>query len=129
MKLHSDILTATDVRDALDRAKQRGNVDRLVDFMILEPRGSRSRKNGFEVRLEWLGEKQKGDGRHWTNSGNGGANSYRNGNGTYAATYDEWGWFIAELFDKDENMIFGTYKGLDSFDNQTRYAFELATAL
>lgn len=125
MKMHSNILTESAIREALERAKERGNVDRDVHFMILEPRGSRQRANGFEIRLEWLGTKTKGDGRRWTNSGNGGANSEHNGNGTYAATYDEWGWFIAELFNKDEELIFGHYKGWDSFLTQTRYAFEV----
>lgn len=123
MKLHSDILTMADVRDALERAKKRGHVDRLTVFDVLEPKGSRTRKNGFEVHLEWIGDKVKGDGRRWTNSGNTGSG------GTYAATYDEWGWFIAELFDKDENAVFGHYKGLDSFNNQTRSKYELEYAL
>jgi hypothetical protein len=125
MKLHSDILTESDVRDALDRAKQRGHVDRLVIFDVLEVKGSRTRKNGFEVHLEWLGTKVKGDGRRWTNTGQRGADT----GGMYAATYDEWGWFIAELFDKDENAVFGQYKGLDHFNTYTKYAYELTTAL
>lgn len=129
MKLHSDILTESDIREALGRAQRRGNVDRLTVFMILEPKKSRTRANGFEIRLEWIGDKVKGDGRHWTNSGKRGADSYDNGNGTYAATYDEWGWFIAELFDKDENLVFGHYKGMDHFNEYTKYAYELVTAL
>lgn len=124
MKFHSDTLTTSDIRDALKAAKAKGNVDDLVEFMILEPKGSRTRSNGFEIRLEWLGEKQRGDGRHWTNSGKSGANSYGNGNGTYAATYDEWGWFIAELFDMDADAVFGTYKGYGGFHADTRYKFE-----
>jgi hypothetical protein len=124
MRLHSDTLTESDVRDALDRAKRRGHVDRLVVFSELVGRGSRTRKNGFEIRLEWLGDKQKGDGRRYTNSGNGGA-----GTSAYAALYSEWGWFIAELFDKDADAVFGNYKGRDDFDNQTRWQFEISTAL
>lgn len=125
MKLHSNILTASDVRDALERAKKRGHVDRLTVFDVLEVKGSRTRKNAFEVHLEWVGDKVKGDGRRWTNSGNRGADT----GGSYAATYDEWGWFIAELFDKDENAVFGHYKGMDDFNNQTRSAYELTYAL
>src|SRR5213595_446180 len=121
--MHSDTLTVSDVREALETAKKDGNVDSFVHFMILEERGSRTRKNGFEIRLEWIGEKVKGDGRHWTNSGNGGANSYGNGNGTYVATHDEWGWFIAELFSKDSDMVFGTSKAVAGFDEATRYKY------
>lgn len=129
MKLHSNILTESDVRDALERAKKRGHVDRLTVFDVLDAKGSRTRKNAFEVHLEWIGDKVKGDGRRWTNSGKRGADSYDNGRGTYAATYDEWGWFIAELFDKDENAVFGHYKGMDSFNSQTKHAYELTYAL
>jgi hypothetical protein len=125
MKLHSDTLEWRDIHDALDRAKQRGHVDRLIDFETLEEKKSRSRKNGFEIKLEWLGTKVKGDGRRWTNSGSYGANT----GGSYAATRDEWGWFIAELFDKDEHAIFGHYEGMDSFNTQTRYAYEIADSL
>jgi hypothetical protein len=125
MKLHSNILTEADVREALSRAKRRGNVDRLIDFSELSARGSRSRKNGFEVRLEWLGTKVKGDGRRWTNTGSYGADT----GGAYAATRDEWGWFIAELFQMDEHAIFGYYEGMDNFDTSTRHAYVIENPL
>ena len=118
MKLHSDTLTENDVREALSKAKDSGKVDRLVFFSQLTAQGSRSRKNGFEVRLEWLGDKQKGDGRRFTNSGNGGADRTQ-----YGAFYDEWGWFIAELYHMDADLIFGHYKTRDEFDSMTRYQF------
>lgn len=129
MKLHSNILTESDIRDALETAKQRGNIDRSVVFDVLERKGSRKRSHGFEVHLEWLGNKVKGDGRRWTNSGNRGADSYGNGRGTYAATYDEWGWLIAELFGKDEHMIFGHYEGMDNFDSRTKFAYVIENPL
>ena len=125
MKLHSDTLTSADVYTAMERAKQRGHVSRLTIFDKMEEKKSRTRKNGFEIHLEWIGEKVKGDGRRWTNSGKGGANSYDNGSGCYAATYDEWGWFIAELFDKDANAVFGHYKGKEHFDTYTKGAYML----
>lgn len=121
MKLHSDTLTVSDVQDAMKRAKDRGGVDRLVCFDTLAPRGSRSRKNGFEVRLEWVGTKVKGDGRRFTNSGNGGASD------TYAAFYEEWGWFLAEVFDMDPDAKLDRYEGRDSFHQLTRHAFHYAT--
>lgn len=117
--MHSDKLTASDIREALKSAKDLNEVDALVDFEVLEGRGSRTRKAGFEIRLAWYGEKVKGDGRRWTNSGTSGADT----GGFYAATYDEWGWFIAELFKADPNMVFGHYKDLNTFDTMTRYAF------
>lgn len=123
MRLHSDFLTVDDINDALNRAQRRGHVDSMVVFDTLEAKGSRKRKYAFEIRLEWLGTKVKGDGRRWTNSG-----SYGSGS-NYAATRDEWGWFIAELFDKDEHAIFDRYEGMDSFNTQTRYAYEIADSL
>lgn len=121
MRLHSNILTESEVRDALDRAKLRGNVDSRIDFSILDSRGSRSHKGAYEVKLEWNGEKVKGDGRRWTNTGSRGADTH----GNYAATYDEWGWFIAELFYKDEHATFGHYAGMDGFDAATRNKYLL----
>lgn len=121
MKLHSDTLTIDDVREALSNAKQRGGVDSAVVFSTLDRRGSRSRKGAFEVRLEWLGTKVKGDGRRFTNSGNGGAGQ------DYAAFYSEWGWFIAELYAKDSEMIFDRYKDEEDFHATTRHQFHYAT--
>lgn len=117
MKLHSDTLTATDIREALATAKRKGRVDSDVHFDILEARGSRTRKAGFEIRLEWLGTKVKGDGRRYTNSGNG------SGSRTWAALYEEWGWFIVELYRLDSDLVFGHYKTLDGFHDYTRFAF------
>lgn len=119
MKLHSDILNRMSIREALLKAQQSGKVDPLVDFSTLDARGSRTRKAAFEIRLEWLGEKQKGDGRKYTNSGNRGG-----GTGTYAAFYDEWGWFIVELYRIDPDMVFGHYKTRDDFDTMTHYKFD-----
>jgi hypothetical protein len=123
MRIHSNILTESDVREALIKATKRGGVDRMTDFAELNPRGSRSHKQAFEVRLEWLGTKIKGDGRRWTNGGNYGSGS------SYAATRDEWGWFIAELFQMDEHATVGPYKGMDDFDTSTRYAYVIENPL
>jgi hypothetical protein len=117
MKLHSDTLNRISIREALLAAQKSGKVDPLVDFSTLDARGSRTRSAAFEVRLEWLGTKVKGDGRKWTNSGNQGSG------GTYAASYDEWGWFITELYRIDPDMVFGHYKNLEGFHEMTRYRF------
>jgi hypothetical protein len=119
MRLHSDTLTESDVRDALARAVRRGHVDALVNFSELAERGSRTRKNAFEIRLEWLGDKQKGDGRRYTNGGNSGADT-----ASYGAFWGEWGWFISELYSIDPNLIFGHYKTREIFDTVTRYQFD-----
>lgn len=119
MRLHSSKLTTDDVRQALETAKEAGHVDRLVDFEVLDSRGSRTRTGAWEIRLAWYGEKVKGDGRRWTNTGNNGADT----GGFYAATYDEWGWFIDALFNLDPELVFGHYKTREVFDTMTRYAY------
>lgn len=118
MKLHSDIHTIDTINDALSRAKDNGQVDRMVVFSQLTAAGSRTRKNGFEVRLEWLGNKVKGDGRRYTNGGNTGG-----GTGVYGAFWEEWGWFIVELYSVDPDLVFGHYKTENEFHEITRYAF------
>lgn len=119
MKLHSDVHTIDTINEALSRAKDAGKVDRMVVFSTLDSRASRTRKNGFEIRLEWLGEKVKGDGRRYTNGGNSGAN-----HSAYGAFWEEWGWFISELYSVDGDLVFGHYKTREDFDTLTRYTFD-----
>lgn len=117
MKLHSDILTRDSINRAMDIAKSAGDVARHVHFHIFEERGSRKRANGFEIQLGTY-TKVPGDKRGYKNSGQTGADTR-----VYAATYDEWGFFIAELFKMDPDAIFGNYKGVKDFDAQTRYQY------
>ena len=56
MRIHTDILTTNDLRGVLF------NVSPLLHLEVIE-KGSRSRARAFEVGLEWLGKKVKGDGR------------------------------------------------------------------
>jgi len=114
MRLHTDMLDRRDVLDALSRARSAGKVTWSVDFTTLDSRGSRKRDHAFEVRLDAA----EGDGHRRTNSGNRGAGEY------FAATYDEWGWFIAALFVMDPDAIFGPYDGLESFLKQTKGEYQ-----
>lgn len=116
MRLHSDILNRGTIIDALQAAKAKGHVTHGVQFYILDGHKSRSRSGAYEIQLG-TAHKVKGDGRGWKNSGTNGAGD------TYAATRDEWGWFIDELFEVDPNAVFGQYKGRDDFHAQTRYAY------
>ena len=119
MKLHTDTLTTSTIFHALADAKAKGNVARDVFLVVFHPGGSRSRQRGFEIQL---GASNKTSGptrtRHYKNSGQYGADS------TWAASYDEWGWFIAELYLIDPNAIFGPYRGERHFHGMTegRYA-------
>lgn len=116
MRLHSDILTSSDILEALKRAKDAEKVAGHVGFEIFEERGSRSRKRAFEIQLGTY-QKFKGDKRGWKNSGKHGAGD------VYAATWREWGFFIKELFEMDPELTFGHYKSENEFHRMTNYAF------
>lgn len=118
MKLHSDTITEHDIHQALKLAQAEGNVTSDVTFVVLGQAGSRSRRYAYEIQLGTF-DKSTGPGksRHHKNSGKYGASP------VYSATYDEWGHFISVLLHMDPDAIFGPYKGLDSFDVQTNYAY------
>ena len=114
MRLHSDILTDNDIRNALADSE----VPSHVGFDKFISGGSRTRKHAWDLHLA-TDTKIAGDKRRHGNPGNGRAPR----SDAYAATYDEWGYFIARLFEKDPNAIFGNYKGQDDFDSQTTWKF------
>lgn len=103
MKIHSDTLTIRDIYDALPRGcyfadfKPEGS----TSLTCIEYQKSRKREHGFVVRL----------------SGSSPYNMQRLLD--KAATWDEWGIFIAELFRRDINAVIGQYKSLDDFIEQT----------
>jgi len=111
MKLHSDKLTEADIRKALDTARGKGHVTGGLECYMLEEQVSRSRANGFEIRLG----STYADGIHKRKT--------MDNSGNYAATWHEWGWFIVELFALDSGMTFGRYMSESDFHGQTRYAF------
>lgn len=117
MRLHTDMLAEKDVRAALAEAKDAGQVARHVFFEKLDAHGSRTHRRAFEIKL---GAEKDAAHNRYTNSGKGGADTVV---GHYAATYDEWGWFIARLFGRDPAAKFGGYRGRGDFHLQTRGAF------
>jgi hypothetical protein len=110
MKIHSDTLTRAVLFAALPKP--------LLDLECTQ-HGSRSRAHAFNVGLQWYGGKVKGDGRYRRNHGTSGGFDM-----PWAATYDEWGEWLARLFDIDPNAIAGQYKGRDDFYDQTREVLE-----
>ena len=127
MRLHTDVLTYSDFYNALEDEKTKGRIAESVGFKILERYGSRDRARAFEVQLESY-EKQPGDGRRYGNSG-----SYGSGE-NYTATYDEWGWLFAALFEKDPDMRAGSkkhpaYAGADDFHHKTGLTYDPATLI
>jgi hypothetical protein len=102
MRIHSDILTRDDLFAAI------GAVRADAPDIYLEhasAHGSRSRTRAFEVALRGMGA------RHTRRPNFGGDG--------YAATYHDWGYWIAELFAIDHDAVIGPYKGADDFERQT----------
>ena len=120
MRLHTT-LTGLAVRECLFRAQVRNGVARDVGFEAITVHGSRSRDHAFEVQLgTWDKTSGPTKSRHFKNSGVNGASH------VYAASYDEWGWFIARVFQADPTAIFGPYNGLEDFNVKTKNAYTLA---
>jgi len=121
MRIHTDKLNETNVRAALAAAKKAGRIPTHVVFKTLSEHGSRDYARSFEVQLESL-DKVSGDGRRQGNSGSYGAGD------NYSATYDEWGWFLSELYTRDEYMRAGAksspyYADDDDFMEKTGLSY------
>lgn len=125
MRLHSNVIRASDVRDALEAEKAAGRIAKSVTFKILVERGSKSHDHACEVQLEsW--DQVKGDGRRVGNSGSYGAMS-----GEFAATFDEWGHLMSALFRLDPQAVWGSakhpqYDGVLDFDAKTGMTYNHA---
>lgn len=114
MRLHSDILTWNDLLTATRAAGMRGV------FMETSEHGSRIRDHAFEVKLTGNSPRRP----------NGGV---RPGKDDHAATWDEWGMFLADLFKIDPGMVAGdsgcpAYDGAENFHKATMGRFETLTA-
>jgi len=104
MRIHTDILTEADIHDAAREARVSyagGGFTR---------HGSRSRDHAFNVLLT-------GESKRRPNGGNYGAAD------DYAATWDQWGVFLAVLFDRDPNMKTPYYVDAHDFHVRTNDRF------
>lgn len=96
MRIHTSTLTEDDVRQA---AKIAG-----VGVYRLGRHGSRKRDHAFDVIIEEM------DGRRGNSGKRGASGDY------YAASWDAWGVFLAELFRRDDTMtVPGTYHSAEHF--------------
>ena len=102
MRIHTDRLTRDDIYRAARIAR--------VDLATFDNKGSRSKEHAFDVKLG-------GESRRRPNGGDSGAGS------GYAATWDQWGVFLAVLFDIDPNMVTPYYANVWNFDSKTDYRF------
>jgi hypothetical protein len=130
MRLHTDTLTADDIRAALTTEKEGGRIARTVHFDTLTEHRSTTHARAFEVKLGSF-EKAPGDGRRWGNSGGYGATSRTTGD--YTATHDEWGFFLASLYASDPAIVVGgashpIYRDAADFDTQTGATYRLSLA-
>jgi hypothetical protein len=119
MIIHTS-LTMNQVYDSLFAAKNAGKITEDVYFDKLNSSNSRSHDRKFDLHIgtDEQGTRPDGKKRAYSNSGHNGANSgpYFN---VWAATYDEWGWFLAELFRRDPLAKCSRYGNRDDFNAKT----------
>lgn len=129
MRIHSDILTEKDIREALTKAQSDGRTGNTVDIAVLSVHGSRKRSKAFEVQLgsstceSFVSANTEGlydvsalkrsSRRHVRQ------NPAQDDPLRYAPTWHEWGHFLAQLFHVDPLMSTSVYADLDSFEYQT----------
>lgn len=118
MRLHTT-LTEYDVREALRESVGPDG----VYFDTLTAHGSRSHARAFEVRITGApGHDRNGKARRRVNSGQYGAGAY------LAATYDEWGYFMAAVLSRDPSAKWGTaYNGAEDFMRKTEHRYPVHT--
>lgn len=110
MLIHSSRLTDYDIRDSVpDRCYLAGHYNRHGDWASIHEAGSRSHERSFSVRL----------------AGSSPYNMQRLPD--KSATWDEWGNFIAELFQRDPSAKIGQYDGVQDFIDQTSSEYERMT--
>lgn len=118
MRIHISNPTGLTVDGALRTAKEQGKVTPDVHTVVFTHHGSRTHRTAVEVQL---GTYDKTTGptksRHYKNSGTHGADSI------WAATYDEWGWFLSALFAVDPTAKAGPYNGERDFHEKTNGAY------
>jgi hypothetical protein len=132
MRLHTS-LTADDIYAALKSAKDKGLITQDVQFDPIVAHDSYTHERAYEIQLG--AETGGGLPEDYTNRYGKRQKSRRVRNGSYsphyrfAATWHEWGWFMAEVFDADPAARWGDkswgYNGRNDFDNKTQWQFNL----
>ena len=119
MRLHTS-LTKDDVAQALRESVGPDGV--YFDHFTLH--SSRTHPQAYELRLTAdPGRDRNGKARRNVNTGQYGMGAYK------AATYDEWGYFMAAVYARDSFAKFGTaYNGAEDFMRKTRHAYPITVA-
>ena len=106
MKLHTR-LEVPFIYGALHKVKQEGHVTDDIHFVEFDEGRSRTHQYRYEIQL---GTYDKTTGptrsRRFKNTGQYGAGQ------VWSATYDEWGYFIEQIFRMDPGAKFGPYKNM-----------------
>ena len=102
MRFHTDKITYADLYKAAKLA------DVYIETATLHR--SKKREHAFEISL-------RGNSRRRPN--------FYNGDGQYAATWDQWGVFMGYLFDIDKEMILGRGEDYERFTFRTVGRFDL----
>lgn len=94
MRIHTDILTESDLYQAAARAGDGVRVE-------MTEHGSRKRARAFDFQLSGTSTRRRNTG----NYGAAGEASYWGPDRSHAATWDEWGMFLGELFRRDPGAV------------------------
>lgn len=106
MRIHTDNLNRNDLARAVDNIGANSG----VVLHVQDTHNSRTHRIAFEVALRGTASRHT----RRPNTGITGANSDE-----YAATHDDWGWFLAALYEHDHSMKAGPYHGRADFHVQT----------
>lgn len=116
MRIHTNG-NADTLREALRVAKEAGKVAGHVYFDKFNTHRSNTHQSAYEVHLG-ADHKEDGSKRRRPNSGGGDPDF-----APWAATYDEWGWFLAALYDRDDTAKTTYYADAQDFHAKTNDAF------
>lgn len=134
MKIHTK-LTDEEIAEALARCQHNELITKDVRFAEYSVHGSRSHARAVDVQLgtdtggklpegymSRYGSPQKTRRVRKGGAGRGASVNYAT-TLKFAATWEEWGTFIAELFRHDPNAKIGFYDGINDFHDRTDRAF------
>jgi hypothetical protein len=110
MRLHTS-LPGSQVFAALSRAQRKGLIAPDIDFTVYKTGGSKTHPFGYEIQLGTYDKYSLPAGYVDQHGKNLRVRRYRNsnhGDAEYAATWHEWGWFIAEVFAADPESRWGS---------------------
>jgi hypothetical protein len=129
MKLHTN-LTGPDVGNTLLRAQRKGHVTSDVEMTVFTLSPSQTHPNGFEIQLGAWDRDSLPRGYVDQHGKTMRVRRFRNSDRSearYAASWHEWGWFIAEIFAADPGARWSWYASPADFHRKTGNQFKTWT--